>query len=120
MPWDRSVGSSLPLPGRTLMYGPVSAEPRQAAISVRSAAENGRSRSRQDGSVLPAEQQIKESSVRSAVRKSRRERLCINVTSAAGSLRIRRIRPDFARNAEILLMKVISGNSKEGLVKECV
>lgn len=60
---------------------------------------------------VPAARSTKESSVRTAVRKSRKERRYTAVTSAAGSRRTRRIRRSSAPNAVTSLMTATGNNN---------
>lgn len=56
------------------------------------------------------ERSIKENSVRNAEIRSLQESFYIGVINAAGNRKIRRIRRNFVRSAEILLMRMISND----------
>ena len=90
------------------VHGNAGAVPRLPVSSVLSAVLPSR-RTRMAGPV-PAARSTKESSVRTAVRKSRKERRYTAVTSAAGSRRIRRIRRSSAPNAATSLMTATGNN----------
>lgn len=90
------------------VVGNASAVPRLPVNSVLSAVLQ--SRRTQTAGPAPAAWSIKENSVRTAVRKSRKERRYTAVISAAGSWRIRRIRRSSAPNAATSLMTATENN----------
>lgn len=97
---------------RQQVVGNAGAALRLPVNSVRSAVLP--SRRTQTAGPAPAVQSTKENSVRTVVRKNRKEHRYTAVTSADGSRRIRRTLPSSALNAVISLMTATSNNAMIG------